>query len=155
MKALIATLIMIGSVSAQADGFKCETLERDLNVQVFHKVMPTDGTRNVAVMVISDPAVNQGRKTIARFQEINGVVNNSSATYSAKVDLRYADSKAGGELISGTKLGQLATIGLRVAFSYARPIRDGEQVPARLSLVKRDGQLIRRDLSCTRYLKGE
>ena len=155
MKALIATLIMIGSVTAQADGFKCETLERDLNVQVFHKVQPTDGTRNVAIMVLSDPAINHGRKTIARFQEINGTIDNTGATYQAKVDLRYADSRAGGELISGTKLGQLATIVLRVAFSYARPVREGDVVPARLSLVKRDGQLIRRDLQCVRYLKGE
>ena len=155
MKALVAMLVLFGSVAAQADGFRCETLERDLNVSVFHKVQPTDGTRNVAVMVVSDPAVNHGRKTIARFQDINGVVNNTGATYQAKVDLRYSDSKAGGELISGTKLGQLATIGLRVAFSYASPIRDGEKTYGRLTLTKRDGQLIRRDLECTRYLKGE
>ncbi len=155
MKALVAMMVMLASVGAQADGFQCETLERDLNVKVFHNVQPSEGTRNVAVMVISDPAVQHGRKTIARFQQVNGTVANTGAAYHAKVDLRFSDSNAAGELISGTKLGQLATISLRVAFSYAYPVRKGETIPGALVLTKRDGQKIRRDVACVRYLKGE
>lgn len=154
MKLAVAMMMLFGSVAAQADGFVCETLERDLNVKVYHHTQPTLGTRNAAVMVISDPAVQAGRKTIARFQDVNGVLANDGARYTAKVDLRYADSNGAGELISGTKLGYLATIALRVGFSFAQPVAQGQALNAVLTLTKRDGEIIRRQAVCARYLKN-
>ncbi|HEX4924961.1 MAG TPA: hypothetical protein VFV50_12785 [Bdellovibrionales bacterium] len=154
MKLVVAMLMVFGSVAAQADGFVCETLERDLNVKVYHHTQPSLGTRNAAVMVISDPAVQAGRKTIARFQDVNGVLSNEGARYTAKVDLRFADSSGAGELISGTKLGYLATIGLRVAHNFAQPVAVGQALGGSLTLTKRDGEIIRRQVVCARYLKN-
>jgi hypothetical protein len=139
---------------AHADGFNCQTVEGDLNVKVYNQTDANQGTRNVAVMVLSDPSVQGGRKTIARFTEANGVVASRSATFTADVDLRFTDSSRKGELISGTKLGQLDQIIVDVDFSYAAPVEQGEELSGELTLIKRDGQKITRDLECSRYLKN-
>src|SRR5690606_26877325 len=97
--------------------------------------------------------VQYGRKTIARFDADNSVLNNSGATYGAKVDLRYSDSTRSGENIGGTKLGQLDMIYLDIDFSYGRPVEAGEIVEGVLTLVKRNGQEIELDVDCERYLK--
>lgn len=152
MKILVAMMILGASV-AQADGFVCETLERDLNVKVYNTLSPDVGTRTAAVMVFSDPSIQQGRQTIARFTDANGTLTNTGARYDAKVDLRYADSGRAGELISGTKLGALSHLYMNVGFYYSTPVKKGEALWGKLVLVKRNGERIDRDLSCARYLK--
>src|SRR3989338_1707434 len=109
MKKIIFVMaaVMASSTAAFADGFVCETRAQDLNVKVYNNTNPELGTRTAAVMVLSDPSVSHGRKTIARFQNSNGLISNTGAHYEAKVDLRYNDSARKGELIGGTKLGQL------------------------------------------------
>jgi len=154
MKALILTsaLAIVTASSALADGFVCKN--EDLAVKVYNNIEPRIGTRAVAVMVISDRTVAYGRKTIARFTDLNGRISQKGASYLADVDLRYSDSSRKGELIGGTKLGELHTIQLDVDFSYARPVPAGEFVGGTLTLNKRNGDTITLDLECERYLKN-
>jgi hypothetical protein len=103
---------------------------------------------------ITVPDGSGGRKTIARFTEVNGVLESRSSRYEANVDLRFNDSARKGELILGTKLGQLDTIIADIDFSYAAPVAAGEEVEGKLILVKRNGDRIRAALTCARYLKN-
>ncbi|MCX6119410.1 MAG: hypothetical protein NT027_17875 [Proteobacteria bacterium] len=151
-----AMLLAFASISATsfADGFKCQTVDESLNVKVFNQTEPSEGTRNAAIMILSNPEVSFGRKTIATF-EADGTLQNEAARYIAKVDQRFSGSNRDGELIGGTKLGQLAKVVLKIDFSYAAPIEDGEEASATVSLFKRNGDRINLDAVCTRYLKGE
>ncbi|GIL17748.1 MAG: hypothetical protein BroJett040_14990 [Oligoflexia bacterium] len=147
----IATLL-VGSM-AFADGFVC-TSESGLNVKVFHHTQPEMGTRTAAIMVISDSQVGGGNKTIAKFTDVKGTLSSSHLTYVGNVDLRFADSRKKGELIGGTKLGQLDTIELDVNFSYMNPLENGELTEATLTLNKRNGDQIIEAAQCVRYLKN-
>ena len=142
------------SASAQADGFSCQTEDGSVNVKIYNHVLPENGTRNGAVMVLSDTSVSGGRKTIARFTDVNGRLSSRSSVYVADVDLRFNDSGRKGELILGTKLGMLDTVIADIDFSYAAPVAAGEEVEGTLVLVKRDGSRIKSALSCSRYLKN-
>ncbi len=142
------------STAALADGFECQAPTGDLNVKAYNSTHAGEGTRNAAVLILSNPQISSGRKTIARFTDVNGTLANSGASFEADVDLRYNDSARKGELIGGTKLGELDTITLDVAFSYGSPVEAGAELPGKLTLVKRNGDLIELDLVCTRYLKN-
>lgn len=150
---LIAGLVL--SQSALADGFICESQAGTLRVKAFHKTQPELGTRNAAVLIVSNPLLAAGNKTIATFSADNAVLSNHAAHYDASVDLRFKNSRRKGELIGATKLGELQNIKLDVAFSYAKPVADGEEMPGVLTLVKRSGDELEYDVTCTRYLKGE
>lgn len=151
---LLVAALAFGATQAKADGFRCLDLDETIKVQVFNQVQPSAGTRNSAVMVISDPTVGVGRKTIAKFSSAAGTLDNEGSAYAAKVDLRFNDSKRAGELIAGTKLGELSEIVLDVQHSYANISIDGEVAPALLSLTKRNGDVIDVELVCERYLKN-
>lgn len=152
MKALILSIAIAATSSiAQADGFVCSN--DDIAVKVYNNTEAKVGTRTAAVMVLSDRSVAAGRKTIARFTDTNGRISQKGASYLADVDLRFSDSSRKGELIGGTKLGELDTIQLDVDFSYAAPVEAGEMVDGTLTLNKRNGQQIELALECKRYLK--
>lgn len=153
-KLLVIFSLILSFELGYADGFNCQTIEKDLDIKVYNKVNPSEGTRNVAIMVISDPTIKYGRRTIARFKAEDGTLKNLGSFYVSKEDLRFADSSRGGENISGTKLSQLDQIILDVDFSYATPVEEGEELPATLFLKKRNGDCIVRELICERYLKN-
>jgi hypothetical protein len=138
--------------SAFADGFVCQTVDGDLNVKVYNHTQAEYGTRTAAVMVVSDPTISHGRKTIAVFR--NATLESDTLTFTAKVDMRFTESARGGELIAGTKLGQLKTIALDVDFTYGEPLADGETVDADLILTKRNGDVASVPVICERYLKN-
>ena len=153
MKSLVAIMIL-ASTYAQADGFTCQATEHSLDIKIYNHVDPQDGTRVGAVMVLSNPSIQHGRKTIARFADANGVLENHGPLYTADVDLRFSDSSRKGELIAGTKLGELDKIKVAVVFSYASPVEDGAELEGMATLVKRNGEVIFADLVCERYLKN-
>lgn len=150
---MIALLTMVTSTVAFADGFNC-TSESGLNVKVYNHTDANKGTRTGSIMVISDSSVGAGNKTIAKMSDVKGTLSSKKAVYTAKVDLRFADSSHKGELIAGTKLGQLAKIELMVDFSYGAPVKAGEQVEGLLVLTKRNSAEIVENISCVRYLKN-
>ena len=154
MKTLIVMMAGLMAVPALADGWQCQTVQGDLNIKIFNHTDPSQGTRNGAVMVLSDPYVSGGRKTIASFTDVKSTLSSSGAFYMADVDLRVVESRRKGELILGTKLGYVDSIQLDIDFSYANPIEHGEAVDGKLVVVKRDGDRIHRDVECTRYLKN-
>jgi hypothetical protein len=154
MKKLVLLVAMIVSQNAMADGFVCQTEEGDLNVKIYNHVNPQDGTRNGSTMVLSDPSVGMGRKTIAKFTDIKDTLSGSGTLYEAKVDLRVVESRARGELIAGTKLGQLAKIVVGLRYNYLMPVEHGELVTGWMFLQKRNGEEIHRQLECSRYLKN-
>jgi len=167
MKLMIALLAMSVSLGAFADGFVCTTStvksakKGDINIKIYNHTDPSQGTRGAHVLVISDPTVNAGRKTIAKFEDTHlyntGTLVNSGARYTANVDSRVNGVDRGGENILGTKLSELKTINLDLAFSYARPVADGAKVGGKLVMEfeKAGRKPIIRFVDCTRYLKGE
>jgi hypothetical protein len=155
-KNILAGLLTIAaafSTSAQADGFRCSSAYGDLNIAVYNHTDAEEGTRNAAIMILSDPRVQEGNKTIARFQDVTGLLENYGAKYVAKVDLRYADSSRKGELVAGTKLGELNAVVLDVEFSYSSPVSDNEPLRGKVTLHKRNGQRMSAPMVCNRYLK--
>ena len=154
VKTLAVLAIATVSASAHADGFVCQTTDGALNVKLYNNTDPSVGTRVGAIMIVSDPSVGAGRKTIAKFTDSNGVLSSRSSRYEANVDLRFSDSSRKGENILGTKLGQLDKIIADIDFSYDAPVAAGEEVSGSLVLVKRNGDRINAELSCTRYLKN-
>lgn len=148
----VAAVAMAFASQAQADGFKCVSEDGVLAVKAFNYTDASRGTRNGAIMILSDNTVSHGRKTIARFTEAEGNLENHGAYYEANVDLRFANSNRGGEYIGGTRLGQVDAIILNVAFTYGDNLENGAQVPASLKIVKRNGNVIRMKLICDRYL---
>ncbi|MGZ3734326.1 MAG: hypothetical protein ACXVC0_05170 [Bdellovibrionota bacterium] len=149
------TVIALATISAaaHADGFTCQTGDGSINVKIFNNTNPQVGTRVGAVMVVSDPAISDGKKTIARFTDTNGTLESRSSKYVAKVDLRFNDSSLKGRNIHGTKLGNIDTITADIDFSYAAPAAAGEEVEGTLIIERRSGSPIQVDMTCSRYLK--
>ncbi len=149
---LALTVILVGTI-AHADGFLCMS-DDGLNVKVFNHTSANEGTRSVAKLIVSDENVGYGNKTIATFSAAHSLVASYKQTYVANVDLRFKDSSRKGELIGGTKLGELAQIVLSVDFSYANPLSNDDTVNGTLTLIKRDGEELIEAMNCKRYLKN-
>jgi len=66
MKTIAFALIALSaSAAAHADGFVCQTVAGDLNIKAYNNTDATSGTRNAAVMVLSDPSVSGGHGSSA------------------------------------------------------------------------------------------
>lgn len=154
MKALLVVVAMVLSQNAMADGFVCQTEDGDLNIKIYNNVQPSLGTRTGSTMVVSDPAVGHGNKTIAKFTDVKGTLSSNGALYTAKVDLRMIESRSKGELIAGTKLGQLAQIVVGLRYSYNQPLDHGDLVTGWVRFQKRNGEESSAQLECARYLKN-
>jgi|GEM_PF-779182 len=149
---LVLTAVLV-STQAQADGFLCST-DDGLNIKVYNHTSGDKGTRSVAKMIVSDDNVGFGNKTIATFSDAQSLVASHKQTYIAKVDLRFGTVGGKGELIGGTKLGELSHIILSVDFMYSEPTANGEHVNGVVTLQKRNGEEIIEFANCTRYLKN-
>ena len=153
MKIALIALVLISSSIAKADGFLCET-QTGLRLKVFNHLQPSRGTRAPAVMVVSDSKVQSDRKTIAVFRDVDAKLLLEEDTYLAKVDLRRRESNRQGELLAGTKLGNVDQIKLYIDFSYGRAVEHGTELTGTMTLLKRDAGLIVEQAICTRYLKN-
>ncbi len=151
MKKLLTVIAMVASQQAMADGFLCQTVDGDLNIKIYNQTQPEEGTRNAAVMVLSDTAVGFGNKTIAKLSADADTLSNEGTSYRGKVDLRRL---SGGELIAGTKLEYVKHIDVTVDFSYANPVAHGTVLRGWMRVAKRDGSVISDKLVCKRYLKN-
>ncbi|MCB0408382.1 MAG: hypothetical protein KDD34_09270 [Bdellovibrionales bacterium] len=153
-KLMILTALILGAQFSHADGFKCLSTDGELQVQVYNHVMPEEGTRTVAVMVLSNPQVQEGRQTIAKFSAENATLSSGSMVYTAQVDLRFRESRTKGEYLAGTRLGYVDSLNLNVDFSYSHPVKEGTLLPAVLTVTKRSGEVIEMGMVCSRYLKN-
>lgn len=134
MKKLLTLFTVILSASlAKADGFKCNSVDGELSIQIYNQTNPNFGTRNSAVMIISDTQVALGNKTIARFFASEGNLHNEGSKYYANVDERY-NNIPGGEYIAGTRISELSDIIIDIDFAYNDGISFGETVEAFLIL---------------------
>ena len=152
-KLLILISVVLSASIAKADGFECQTDDGDLNIKVYNHVMPLDGTRNGAVMVVSDPAVSAGRKTVAVFTSEEGTLVNSGSKYYANVDERFNNIPKG-EYLSSTRIDYLKSIILDVEFSYTAPVAFDSVVEAWMILTRENGSQIKESVTCHRYLKN-
>jgi len=156
MKKLIlaaAAVLSLSTSAAFADGFRCTTNDGELNVAVYNKVMPAEGTRNAAVMIVSNPNLPAGEQMIARFQA-PATLSNQSTTYTGRVDLRFNGFLAAKQ-VGSFSLGELKTIKLAVDFSYANAaMLADETTGAVLYLISRDHDAETKSATCTRYLKN-
>jgi hypothetical protein len=154
MKYIVMLALTLVASQAKADGFVCETTEGDLTVKVYNHTQANDGTRNGAIMVLSNPSADAGSRTLATFTDVKSILSNHGADYSADVDLRFHGARRDDALVAGTQLRELDTIELNVDFSYNQPVVAGEHVAGDLVLVKREGGKETLSVDCTRYLKN-
>ena len=115
--------------------------------------MPAAGTKNSAVMVVSDPAVSAGRKTVAVFTAEEGTLVNTGSKYYGNVDERFNNIPKG-EYLSGTRIDYLKSIILDVEFTYSAPVSFGSLVEGWMILTRENGSQIKEAVLCERYLKN-
>ena len=155
MKALVIAIAMMSfAATAQADGFRCQSEGGEMNVKIYNHTAPEAGTRNGAVMVLSNPEISRGSKTIASFSSAKGTLEQKGARYVGSVDLRVSESSRAGEFIGRTRLGMLKEVVVALDHNILEPIAHGEEVTGRITLKRRDGNKESYRLECTRYLKG-
>lgn len=93
MKLFIITALSLVSSVAMADGFRCAN--DDFRVKLYNEVQPENGTRNPAVLVVSEKGVG----TIATLDgsEIEKTITETSVIYkgttNSKLDGRYVSVK--------------------------------------------------------------
>jgi len=151
---LVLTLVAIAGLvpSAHADGFVCDATHESLRVQVYNRTQPEEGTRNVAVMVFSDPSKPKGERTLMRFDADNDGLTNSGTRYTVIVEPMLVPMVD--LAVQGIQLGQLKEVGLSIDFSYHYPIPGDDRVAGVLELYQFNGDELFVDLDCRRYLKG-
>lgn len=147
---------MMAATVAKADGFICEGQNTGLVFKMYNHTNAVEGTRSGAIMIISDPAIAYGNKTIASFSDVKNTLTSKNVVYTGKVDLRVVESSRKGENIAGTKLGELASIKASIGFNYSSdtPSIDGDLMSGKVSYVKRNGEILEEKLSCSRYKKN-
>jgi hypothetical protein len=152
---MIAGLAMVAAASAHADGFSCQTANGATNIKVYDHTQASEGTRTAAVMVLSDSGADAGSKTIARFTDVKGTLSSDSSSFLANVDLRFKDQSNKTALVDGkVELQDLDTIQVTIGFAFNEPVKAGDTVQGSLIMTTREGETIKTDLSCERYLKN-
>jgi hypothetical protein len=153
LKNTLAVLV-VGSLAqvARADGFVCDATHESLRIQVYNRTQASEGTRNVAVMVLSDPSKPRGQRTLLRFEADNDGLTNDGARYTATLLPRI--SPLLDQQVQGIQLGNLHEVALKIDFSYRYPVGNDDLVAGVLELTQNNGDQLWVDLDCTRYLKG-
>jgi hypothetical protein len=151
--ALFVPALLMFATKAHADGFRCESQESSLYVQIYNHVTPSKGTRTGAVMVVSDSEYVDGKKTIYRFETAHSMIGSDGLTYTGLIDLRTNNAGTRYDMIMGQQLSDVKYLIFRVDFTYANPIKHGDKVDGTLIVVKRSKEQISEEFECTRYLK--
>lgn len=151
----ISALMLTGSASAFADGFICEGLTFGTKIEVYNKLKAAEGTRNVSVMIVSQPSDVAGDQTIAKFSQGQKILIQKGATYIATVDGRYKGVQNQDKKIADTTLSELSTIELIVEFNYRvdTPSQKGQKFAGTANYLKENGSRISENMTCIRYKK--
>lgn len=152
---LMAVLSVVTIAQAQADGFKCEGEKYGTSIKVYNNTQPVKGTRNVAVMVVSDLSREAGDKTIATFSDTQGLASSNGTEYKAKVDHRFKTVQVGKE-IAGMDISELYGIKLSINFNYTldTPSSKGDLYSAVATYTDANGSRKFENMTCSRYLKN-
>lgn len=152
-----SALMVLFATAARADGFVCRGIDQPLTVRAYHHVQPEAGTRNAAVLIVSDDRLQRGNRTIAKFTDVKNKLTRRTGemTYIGQVDLRVSESNRRGEYVGGTRLGELKTLVLTVDHNFGQISTRGALVRGWLTLNFRDTNRIDTvlDMECERYLK--
>jgi len=155
---MLIALVSIASIgsSAFADGFRCQGLTFGTKIEVYNQLKPSQGTRNVNIMIVSDPVLAKGERTIATFSQDQNLIIQKGATYIATVDSRFKTVKDGDRKIADTMLSELSTIQLTVNFNYTTdtPSKNGEKYSALITYTHENGATSSENASCIRYKKN-
>ncbi len=151
MKFLIATMMFMGT-TASADGFVCYTKDNGLKIKMLNHVQPADGTRTGAVMIVSDQSIQEGKKTTVTFKSEDETLLTSGTRWIGT--LPEDGVVKGGRNIAGTKLAYLNSFIVDVSHFYDLPVASGAKLYGGLTVVKIDGEKLREELNCYRYLKN-
>ena len=149
MKTLLILTMLIGS-SAFADGFVCYSSDRSLKVKMLNHVEPAEGTRTGSVMIVSDQTISDGKKTTVVFDSEEDTLTTDGTFWRGQVP----EGVKGGRNIVGTKLNQISTFDVQVAYNYNRPVKSGAELSGELIVTKVNGNKLHEDLTCYRYLKN-
>ncbi|MBI3544951.1 MAG: hypothetical protein HY075_16890, partial [Deltaproteobacteria bacterium] len=128
---IITALSLVSSV-AMADGFRCQG--QDFRVKLFNETQPGRGTRNPAVLVVSERSI--GTLATLEGEEITKTNRSTTVVYEGQTN--------------GRQDGRFVAVKLVVAKTADT---DGTHL-ARLT-VNADGQSRSETLSCERYLKRD
>jgi hypothetical protein len=142
--------LLAASGVARADGFLCGTDDRELNITVYHDTQSDEGTRNMAVMILSDPDAPKSQQTLARFDESNAQLSTQGTNYDAQIE--NTESREAEVYVSSLPLSNIRSVDLNVAFSYSDPAPSNQTMPGVLTIEATTGT-ITKDVSCVRYLK--
>lgn len=149
-------LFIIAPQGVLADGFICEAINDNLEVRVFNHTKASVGTRNVSVMVVSDPTLNFGERTLLSLNSKQNSLVSRGAHYNASLNFNSNEvsKEVADKPILGIKLSEIKNIALRVNFSYAYPVKKGTIVDAILTLIDRNDNSHQSAFNCERYLKN-
>ena len=135
MKLLIITMLTLVSSVAMADGFRCQSA--DFRVKLYNQTRPEDGTRNPAVLVVSERDL--GTIALLNGEEIVKTNGSDFVTYEGQVN--------------GKQDGRFVSVKLAVAKQAEEEgVFAGFHV-AKLT-VNANGETRTAILACERYLKG-
>ncbi len=144
MKTLAVSLLMILAPLAYADGYVCESTQKNLHLEVQQVAVDS------ATIRVSDPRANSA-EIIAQFSNARSNLNNRAASYEAKPDFDTLQLVNDGA-IGNTRLSELARVNVAMDFSYGKPLVDGEYVPGALYLTRHDASVEFIELDCERSL---
>ena len=132
IKTLMVLVGLVASSSAFADlNYTCSNTEGTLRVRA----------RDNKVLVVSNPSLRAGNKTVATFSRSAKNLVSRDDNYVGTVDLRRIGTRRGGELLLGTRLNQLQEIEVDLI------LLEIEEFVAKVTLTKRDGDLVRARLT--------
>jgi hypothetical protein len=158
-KAVLAALFLQASLAlfastAHAEVFSCQSVDQDTRIEVYFDAPIANDDRGprARAVVASDPTVSPRRSLIARFDAVDGLVNNSGSVVVAYVDLNNPKSSHKGERIGGTRLGSLRSILIDIDHSYQEAVVDGARLSASVVYTKTTGEELQQDFDCIRYI---
>ena len=142
MKNILTTILAVAAISgtAFADGFRCESPE-GVRAKVYNHTRPERGTKNLAVVVISD---SYGTRYVARNSEMTREFERSRVHHFGRLEDRQ----------DGVKDFVILDIRHTRDSRSLGDLADGENLDGRLTIFDEQTGTETYQLSCERYLKS-
>jgi hypothetical protein len=150
MKTLIAMIATLLSTAAYADGFRC-LAPGEIAFTVYNHTQAASGTRNGAVMIISDRRPDAQPTTIAIFRSSDNNLTSNGTTYVANVDLRFKSINRNNFF----NIQELSTLTLDVDYNYNQPTAPRATVEGTVVYGYRNGTSSEVEVSCVHYFKNK